>query len=169
MKQTNFGEELDLSYCRATTIKRFWNYFIDSTVIYFLMRVTLGLLNDVLQNVNIDTRSFKTRLFALLIYALIMVLVEGLSKGKSLGKIITGTRAVKLNGSDLDFRTSFIRNIIRAIPLIWISAFGRPCAPWHDRWSDTYVIDEKVLKLQQQKRAFFTDLKNQEVTNASSE
>ncbi len=33
--------------------------------------------------------------------------------------------------------------------------------PWHDKWSETMVVDEKKVALQTQKTDFFSNFKNQ--------
>lgn len=88
-------------------------------------------------------------------------MTEGMSNGRSIGKLITGTRAVNEDGSDISFQKAFVRNIVRAIPFNALSALGTPSHPWHDRWSDTMVIDEKKLALQTQKVDLFDSVKNQ--------
>ncbi|HEX9513187.1 MAG TPA: hypothetical protein VF939_22005 [Puia sp.] len=34
------------------------------------------------------------------------------------------------------------------VPFEVFSALGSPCHPWHDRWTDTLVIDERLSQLQ---------------------
>ena len=72
-----------------------------------------------------------------------MFLVEALFKGKSLGKLITGTRAVNEDGSNLSAKTALLRGLSRAVPFNAFSALGTPSYPWHDKWTNSYVIDEK--------------------------
>lgn len=90
-----------------------------------------------------------------------MCLIEAVSGGKSIGKLITGTKAINLDGSEINFAKAFTRNMIRAIPFNAISALGNPCDPWHDRLSKTMVVDEKKLALQTQKVILFDSVKNQ--------
>ncbi len=66
-----------------------------------------------------------------------------------------------MHGQPPTFTQLLARNFIRAVPFNALSAFGNPCAPWHDKWSDTYVIDEKVLALQQRKDVFFKELREE--------
>jgi len=51
--------------------------------------------------------------------------------------------------------------IVIAIPFNPLSALGSPCSPWHDRWSQTMVIEEKMVALQAQKTELFSTIKNQ--------
>jgi len=161
MNFNKYYQTINLDDCRATTVKRFVNYLIDLVVCYIIafgVTITLRFINPELLN-GFDELSI--RLIFLLIYGLVMFMTEAMFNGRSLGKLITGTRAVDANGNDITFQKAFIRNIVRAIPFIAFSALGRPCAPWHDSWSNTIVIEEKKVALQQQKVDLFTTIKNQ--------
>ena len=161
MNLKNNYQEVNLNYCRANTTKRFTNYIIDVVVFYVLM-FCIGILIRVFNPDLISGLDELTlRLWMLLFYALAMFAMETLFKGKSIGKLITGTKAVNADGSDMSFQKTFIRNIVRAIPFNPFSALGRPCTPWHDSWSDTIVIEEKKLALQAQKIDLFDAVKNQ--------
>ncbi|WP_316830286.1 RDD family protein [Pedobacter aquatilis] len=157
---TNY-EEQDLEYCRAGTSLRFINYIIDIIFFYFLMfclGIVIGLLKpDLLQ---LFDNGISGRLLSLLFYGIVMSFTEGMSNGKSIGKLITKTKAVNLDGSDLNFAQAFRRNIIRSIPFNALSAFGTPCNPWHDRLSDSMVIEEKKLALQAKKADLFNSVRN---------
>jgi uncharacterized RDD family membrane protein YckC len=164
MEQTDaYHDELELEYCRASTSKRFANYIIDLIAFYlaaiFLVFVLEMLKPGIISNANID--GFADRLISLLLYGLVMFLVEAILQGKSLGKLITGTRAVNRNGGTPTLGQFLGRNFIRAVPFNAFSALGRPCKPWHDSGSGTIVIDEKLLALQQRKEAFLAELKTQ--------
>ncbi len=73
-----------------------------------------------------------------------MGIVEGFGKGKTIGKYITGTRAVNEDGSKITFSTGFVRGLTRLVPFNALSALGSPTYPWHDKWTNTLVIDEKL-------------------------
>jgi uncharacterized RDD family membrane protein YckC len=135
---------------QASTGKRFANYLIDVVFFYVLMIIvgilwalispsTLGVLDN-------DSASFNIldRLLSLLLYGIIIGLVEGIGKGKTLGKLITGTRAVNNDGTSITFSTGFLRGLARAVPFNAFSALGTPSYPWHDKWTNTLVIDEKL-------------------------
>lgn len=76
-------------------------------------------------------------------YGIYMGVMEMVFQGRSLGKLITGTKAVTENGVSVDARKALLRGLIRAVPFNGLSGFGYYCNPWHDRWTNTHVIDIK--------------------------
>jgi uncharacterized RDD family membrane protein YckC len=133
---------------RADTGKRLANYIID-LVLFYVIAIGVGVVLAIVSPSTLDslddTPSFGIvdRIITLFLYALYMFAQEALFKGKSLGKLITGTRAVNLDGSPISATTAFLRGLSRAVPFCAFSAFGSPCNPWQDRWTDTLVMDEK--------------------------
>ena len=139
--------ELDVNYDRVSHMKRLANYIIDLFGFYIVITILaifmafyypsfLGaIVNDG------SGMSWISNLFSLLIYALYMGTIETIFKGRSLGKLITGTRAVNLDGSIISGKTAFLRGFIRAIPFEAFSALGSPSTPWHDKWTDTMVTN----------------------------
>lgn len=134
---------------RAETGKRFINYLVDVVVFYLLVLAfgfMIGFMNpSAFDDIDDSSTSFGLldRLISLVLYALYMGVIEGLFKGKSLGKLITKTRAVNLSGSPIGWSEAFARGFSRAVPFCVFSAFGSPCNPWQDRWTSTMVIDEE--------------------------
>jgi uncharacterized RDD family membrane protein YckC len=135
---------------RADTGKRFANYIIDVVVFYLLamgVGVIIALVSpSTIMEMSDDTSPFGSitdRIISLVLYGVYMGIVESIFKGKSLGKLITGTRAVNMDGSPISAGTAFSRGFSRAVPFCAFSAFGTPCNPWQDKWTDTLVIDEK--------------------------
>ncbi len=139
---------LETPLVRADGGKRFVNYLID-VVCFYILAFAVGILFAVLSPETIEgigeSESFNPmeQILALVFYALYMALCEIIFKGKSLGKLITGTRAVKLDGSTIDASNAFGRGFSRAVPFCVFSALGTPCIPWQDRWTNTMVIDER--------------------------
>lgn len=133
----------------ASSGKRFGNYIIDMISFYIVFIVVfflIAILNPgVADYVDDDSPAadLLLRLVGMVFYGLYMGLVEGIFKGKTLGKLITGTRAVNEDGTPLSFATAFQRGFIRIIPFNPFSALGSPCYPWQDKWTHTYVVDVK--------------------------
>lgn len=147
--QEHLFEDPSYQLVHASHGKRLANYLID--IIFFTILAVIVnmviLLNDPEKLAAAQRREPEYNLLENLVVLGIMVLywfaMEALFKGKTLGKLITGTRAVNQDGSNLTPRTAFIRGLCRAVPFEAFSALGDPCYPWHDRWSKSYVIDER--------------------------
>jgi uncharacterized RDD family membrane protein YckC len=138
---------------QAGSGKRLANYFIDLILFYILFFIAgmviavvspESLENDTLFSNNI----FLDRLFSLLLFGLYMSIVEGIFKGRTLGKLITGTKAVNADGSTISFSTALGRGFSRIVPFEPLSALGNPPYPWHDKWTNTYVIDIRQSSLE---------------------
>lgn len=138
----------EIFYQRASTGQRLANYLIDLVVFYifmFVIGMVIGLVAPgMLTSFANDSSSANLldRLLSLFLYALFMSVVEALLKGKSVGKFITKTRAVNLDGSQITASTAFGRGFSRAVPFCAFSAFGEICNPWQDRWTNTMVIND---------------------------
>lgn len=152
-EQQHLLADFEVHLVQAGSGKRLANYLIDLVVFYLLLfcvGVVLAVFDpNASQDLNSVTAlgTLVNRLITLLCYGLYMGLVEGLFKGKSLGKVITGTRAVNEDGSQISFKTGFLRGLSRAVPFDAFSALGQPPYPWHDKWTNTYVIIQRESSL----------------------
>ena len=139
-------------HVRASTGKRLANYLIDLLFFYAFI-VIFGVAWALISPETIDSLDSSPglglfdRLITLILYALFMFGQEALTKGRSLGKLITGTKAVNLDGSNISTTTALARGFSRAVPFCAFSAFGDPCNPWQDKWTDTMVIDKKLSSI----------------------
>ncbi len=130
--------------------KRIINYFTDiiifSILASFIIRSFFpGLLDSFSFNSQKEV-SLSTQLLIRFFYGLYMSFAEAIFKGKTIGKLISGTCVVYANdGSTINSQAAFVRGLCRIIPLEELSAIGFPPHPWHDRWSGTIVIIEKDL------------------------
>jgi uncharacterized RDD family membrane protein YckC len=136
---------------QASHAKRFGNYIIDLVafnILFFIgLMVAANIDPQVLKWVEKTTEqgfAFTEQLLILVVYGTYMFMVEALFKGKSLGKLITGTRVLRQDGNPITVRDAQLRGLCRMIPFHPFSALGMPCYPWHDRWTKTFVIDEKA-------------------------
>ncbi len=142
-------------YERAETGKRFANYIID-VVVFYALAFGVGVIIAMASPETIDDLAegdvgfgLLDRLISLVLYGLYMSIVEAVFKGKSVGKLITGTRAVNLDGTPISVGKAFGRGFSRAVPFCVFSAFGSPPNPWQDKWTDTMVIDERKSSFNQ--------------------
>jgi uncharacterized RDD family membrane protein YckC len=65
-------------------------------------------------------------------------LLEGGNQGRTIGKLMTSTRAVRLDGKPLTYTDALLRSLCRLIPFEVVSGLGY--APWHDRLTKTTVV-----------------------------
>jgi uncharacterized RDD family membrane protein YckC len=136
----------------ASSGKRLLNFVID-IVGYYAFSFLLGILFLLL----VRDRYIEfvqglgqggLLLYGTLIYFTYITLFEGLGKGRSLGKICTGTRAVREDGTPIGLGKALLRTLVRYIPFEMISLlFGGRF--WHDEWTGTQVIDLKRSTLPQ--------------------
>lgn len=153
MKMDNQATENDLlkdfhsvtSLEEASTGQRFANYLVDlvafiafmflyGVLSFFVVRVT-GISIDPFDE---DGNGFVQNIYSLLFYAFFYSVVEGLTKGRSLGKLTTRTKVVHKEGQPLKFKDFVLRSLCRIVPFEPFSAFGG--YPWHDTWTKTRVV-----------------------------
>lgn len=140
-------------YTKATQGQRFLNFLIDNIFIRLALNYTTGIvigkilwaiLPNFMLYLSRDSNKFGLYIFSFMIvivsYLFYYTLCEKIFKGRTLGKLITGIRAVKYNGEELSFRDAFLRSACRLIPYELISGFG---VPWHDSITNTMVIQTR--------------------------
>lgn len=144
--------EQDIYLERAPVGIRFANFLIDTILYYGIMLLVGAVIGLAFLNSGEDIdNSFLARedggslffqyILSFVSYLGFFTLLEGASKGKTLGKLITGTRAIKMDGGDLTWKDAFMRSLCRIVPFEAFSAFGG--FPWHDKWTDTIVTKER--------------------------
>jgi uncharacterized RDD family membrane protein YckC len=67
-------------------------------------------------------------------------------KGRTVGKMLCGTRAVTVEGEIMSAGTVLARTFCRIVPFDAFSFLGALGAGWHDRWSNTMVVTESSYK-----------------------
>ncbi|CAM2888564.1 hypothetical protein DRF59_07760 [Chryseobacterium flavum] len=151
---------------------RFANFFIDRLVItvFFL---AFGFISSLLYNLaNIDffinivykiseVNRFLDILITSSIYFLYTFLIEYFTKGRSIGKYITGTKVICIDGTEPTFNDYLIRNISRIVPFDGLSFLGEN--GWHDKWSETRVINIKNYQAEIQAKSEIEDLGKKEI------
>ncbi|HVX25681.1 MAG TPA: RDD family protein [Parafilimonas sp.] len=152
MEQESLLTELEYNPVLASTGKRFLNYLIDIIIFYVLAVFILAALfynDDYTYTTSNDFSSqLLIRLIAFALFAAFYFLFEILFKGRTIGKFITGTKAVNYDGSEMEPKTILLRSLSRVVPFEPFSGLGNPCYPWHDKWTRTCVIDVKQTALQ---------------------
>lgn len=141
---------------------RFANFIIDRIVIYviFFLFGAFSLLVYEIFNIDFflnitDKMASANRLEDILIttavYLLYIFLIEYFTKGRTVGKYITGTKVMSLDGSNPTFQEYLIRTVSRVVPFDALSFFGEN--GWHDTWSDTRVVNIKNYKAERQSKS----------------
>ena len=137
-------------FTSATRGQRFFNFLIDNLFMRFgLTYITAYPIGYLLAltfpdfTQSIINGSDKTSLFLLAYiigifnYVIYYTLSEKFFRGHTLGKAITGTRAIRTDGEELTFKNALLRSLSRLVPFEPFSGFGDL---WHDTWTNTMVI-----------------------------
>jgi len=130
----NFKGEME-----ASTGQRFANLLVDdvvSMILNTLSGVVLGIVFGVLGMQDVP------QLFVFFVGILVgfgYYAVCEATFGRTVGKLVTGTRVIHVNGGSASFGQILKRTAIRFIPFEAFSFLGSTHG-WHDRWSDTRVI-----------------------------
>ena len=131
---------------------RFFNYLVDwvlSFAFLFLFSICLGAVlgltvpgfsiwmatHETLVNICSFIITFSVR-------PLYFVLMEGLTQGRTVEKLITGTVAIRLDGQPLTWKDVLGRSYARVVPFEAWSGFA---TPWHDKWTATTVVYKRDL------------------------
>lgn len=125
----------------ASTGKRFLNYLIDMVAFYalcYVMGLLLALAAPGLFASESQT-TFISYIIAILIILAYYTALEG-STGKSFGKMITGTKVVTEEGYKITYKDAFLRTLSRLVPFEGFSIF-MGSGMWHDRWTQTQVVE----------------------------
>ena len=149
MEQQSYLTELEFNPVLAGGGQRLLNYIIDLVFYYLLVFLLFTIYYSTGGAINRSGSSSGAllNLFFLGLYIIYMFLLEMLLKGRTIGKIITGTRAVNKDGTEMEPGTIFRRTLCRLVPFEPFSGLGNICNPWHDKWTNTCVIDLKKSHL----------------------
>jgi uncharacterized RDD family membrane protein YckC len=144
--------EFEVNLVQASSGKRFANFIIDLVVVVVITVLLLGIYmfatGSLLETASEGSfAALVENVVYSVIFGVLYGLIEGIFKGKSLGKLITGTRAVNADGTRISFKSAILRGLSRIVPFEAFSALGTPSYPWHDRWTNTLVVDEKESSL----------------------
>ncbi|PUZ19939.1 Uncharacterized membrane protein YckC, RDD family [Chitinophaga costaii] len=134
----------------ATKGQRFLNLLIDYLLMYLLIFVGGGLygalnsaaIRQAVQSGQPVISTGMSYLSGALLVLVYYTLIEGLTKGRSLGKLVSRTQVLNAaTEKPIGFDKALVRSIIRLVPFEVFSGFGNQ--PWHDSWSGTVVVKKK--------------------------
>lgn len=138
-------------YVEATMGQRFVNYLIDNLLMRFALSYLTGtvvgallgiLFPEYMNRIIVEQTSWDLLVLsyavAIVNYLFYYTICEKAFRGYTLGKLISGTRAIREDGGELTFKDAILRTLSRLVPFEAFSAFG--ARPWHDSWTKTIVI-----------------------------
>lgn len=129
--------EIDFEQYYVSNGTRFANYLVDFTasaaLILFLTFRALD--ND--PGLEQDESTFNIVAYLLIFgyYSLFEIFSQ-----RTLGKIITGTKVVTIDGRKPSAGDILLRTLCRFVPFEAFSFFGDVNKGWHDKWSKTMVV-----------------------------
>lgn len=159
MEQDNVQEQKNLfedyiQYEPATNTQRFLNWLIDNLLMRFGLSYITGtavgyiignFFIDYARHIVYDKNAWDILLLgyaiAIFNYLIYYTICEKAFRGYTLGKLITGTRAIRDDGGELTFKDAFLRSLSRLVPFEAFSGFSYK--PWHDAWTKTTVIKSR--------------------------
>lgn len=136
-------------YEYASTGQRFLNWLIDNLLMNYGLSYATGygigimiatLFPDMVESIQEKSTAFYVLVYSIVIanYLLYYIICEKLFNGYTLGKIITGTKAIREDGTPLTLKDAFLRTVTRLVPFEVFSGFK--IRAWHDEWSNTMVV-----------------------------
>jgi uncharacterized RDD family membrane protein YckC len=141
-------DHMDYTLVLARSGKRFANYIIDLIVFCIAWKAFFKYLGLKIAMTMIGPDDgkpviyFKVYIIAFLFELSLMAAIEFFGNGRSIGKLLTRTRAVNDDGTPITFKTAVLRRLSRMVPFEAFSALASHPEPWHDRWTNTCVIDD---------------------------
>ncbi len=139
---------------KATRGTRFANYLIDAILFYILIfffsmflgiLYRIGITTPVEWILYLEGNLASKYLFNSVLYFIYIFSFEYFTKGRSIGKFITRTQVVSIDGTMPTQKDFFIRSISRLVPFEAVS-FLIGDNGWHDSWSNTRVVNWEKYK-----------------------
>jgi uncharacterized RDD family membrane protein YckC len=143
-------ESLAGQYSYASKGQRFVNLLIDSIAI-FLVMLTIQVIRYLIGGIptGSDDSSHDQNMTTLIFYLvwfgssfLYYVVMEGLCRGRTVGKFCTRTKVVHFDTEQpIGIGKAMARSLCRYVPFEALSGFA---TPWHDSWTQTTVVKINV-------------------------
>lgn len=145
-------DESEVYLAPASLGQRFLNYIIDNIVLrafLYFGALFIGNSDFIL--------GMSDSMIVFLFFLLLMLLIgyywvsEFALGGRTIGKMVTGTRVVYDDGSRPSAGSILGRTLARAVPFeVFSIFFNEDRVMWHDQWSHTMVVDVKKSVLPQE-------------------
>lgn len=131
---------------KANKGSRFVNYLIDG-IVYLAFCLLFGLLLGVIimvLNIELPENELFFNIIGIILMFVYYFLIEIMTKGRSIGKYVTGTKVIMINGSTPTTKDYLYRNLCRLIPFDALTFLGEN--GWHDSISKTTVVNKKAFE-----------------------
>ncbi|WP_298420772.1 RDD family protein [uncultured Kordia sp.] len=142
----NNGVESIPKYQEASKLQRFGHYFIDFFMIVFLFSKFIFTMSDVIKDL---VYFIGDRLTMFLLYFIVStfyyLLFETLFKATP-GKYLMYTGIIHAKDNRISFGQIVIRTLSRRIPFEAFSFLGTTTNGWHDKLSNTVVVEHEADK-----------------------
>ncbi len=125
----------------ASKGQRFLNLFIDYLTFSFGGGILLGIAMVATGNEDIFDNNMQMNLVGAIIGLVYYIVLES-TTGRTMGKLLTKTRVVTLDGGKPSTGQILGRSFARFIPFEVFSFLGEEGIGWHDSLSKTRVISE---------------------------
>ncbi|MGK4566250.1 RDD family protein [Flavobacterium sp. 3HN19-14] len=155
----------------ATHGQRIANYLLDYLMQIILMfgvfivYVFIAAFNGQTENDIVETTEHMSKIGQYTI-GLVVVLVYynffEILFSRTIGKFITKTVVVDEFGEKPTANAILLRSICRVIPLEFVTFLGTPPRGWHDRLSNTYVVQTELLENKRKSFHSFNEIGNQQ-------
>jgi uncharacterized RDD family membrane protein YckC len=140
-------QAMETTFPEAGSGKRFLNLVIDRiaemALAYMVGLIAVWLYENQINTVLLESLQTMSKgeefVFGLVLWMVYYVATESFG-GRTLGKLITGTKAVMKDGRRLTFGATLCRTLCRAIPFEPLSFLGSK-GGWHDTMTNTKVVD----------------------------
>jgi uncharacterized RDD family membrane protein YckC len=150
-EQHLFTEQDEFNYIEASTGQRFLNFLIDNLLMRYALSWATGYVVGYLLALAVPdfysdifyNQGFNYYVVLVLIgyfnFIVYYTFCEKVCKGYTVGKLITGTRAIREDGHELMLKDALLRSLTRCVPFEALSIwFGSGL--WHDTWTKTMVV-----------------------------
>jgi len=132
-------------YVFASKGKRFANYIIDTIINYIgVFACSIGYYSTIGDPYATETGADQiiSYVMAYSVFIFLYTVQEAFLNGKTIGKFITRTRAITVSNDKITAKDALLRSLSRIVPFEAFSFLGSETSGWHDKWTDTKVVDE---------------------------
>lgn len=145
-----FRLDKDLYASQGTRLANYLIDYVCQILLMFALVVVLTMISVIIGNDSILARIEEMNQIEEYGVAVVIVLIYynvfEIFFSRTIGKFITKTIVVNINGEKPDSQEILVRSLCRLIPFDGFSFLGAPNKGWHDSISKTYVVKKELLE-----------------------